>query len=115
MEYKAEKFVLKFTRGSDNGVTHALDLVPGFSVQIGRDPECKINVNEKDGMVSRVHAEIRLGLTRDEGAKAEAGAQKSGILITNLSKNGLTINGKDVPLNQSESLKDEDVIQLGGR
>lgn len=114
MEYKAEKLVLKFTRGSDNGVTHALDLVPGFSVQIGRDPECKINVNEKDGMVSRVHAEIRLGLTRDEGAKAEAGAQKSGILITNLSKNGLTINGKDVPLNQSESLKDEDIIQLGG-
>lgn len=114
MEYKLEKLVLKFTRGADAGTSHALDMVPGFSAQIGRDPECGVNISEKDGMVSRVHAEIRLGLIRNEGGKADSSGQKTGILITNLSKNGLTINGKDIPLNQSESLKDEDVIQLGG-
>jgi pSer/pThr/pTyr-binding forkhead associated (FHA) protein len=77
---------------SRDGTVHP---IPDSGLEIGRDPACGLALSSKD--VSRRHARIMPGLL--------------GYLLTDLSTNGILVNG--APIEKSQVLGHRDVIRIG--
>ncbi len=97
-----KKLTLKFANGLDANKEYSFEASPALSVDIGRDPACKIAVHEKEDVVSRRHAIIQL---------ADPEKLDSLIIVDNASANGLFVN--DAEVKQRHPINDEDVIRLG--
>lgn len=97
-----KKLILKFANGLDANKEYSFEAGPTLSVDIGRDPACKIAVHEKEDIVSRRHAIIQL---------ADPEKLDSLIIVDNASANGLFVN--DLEVKQRHPINDEDVIRLG--